>query len=88
MEKATQKQKEIGKVTHFFSNINVAVIKLTKDPLKAGSTIHIKGHSTDLRQRVDSMQIEHEKITEAKKGQEIGLKVKQEIREHDIVYLV
>jgi translation initiation factor IF-2 len=76
---------EIGKITHFFSKIGVAVIELKK-PLKVGDTIAIKGPTTDFEQEVDSMQIEHENVKEAKAGQSIGLKVAERVRETDAVY--
>ncbi len=76
---------EIGKITHFFSKIGVAVIELKK-PLKVGDTIALKGPTTDFEQRVDSMQIEHENVKEAKAGQSIGLKVAERVRETDAVY--
>lgn len=76
---------EIGKITHFFSKIGVAVIELKK-PLKVGDTIAIKGPTTDFEQRVDSMQIEHENVNEAKAGQSIGLRVAERVRETDAVY--
>lgn len=76
---------EIGKITHFFSKICVAVIELKK-PLKVGDTIAIKGPTTDFEQTVDSMQIEHKNVPEAKAGESIGLKVTQRVRETDIVY--
>ena len=76
---------EIGRVTHFFTKINVAVVELTV-PLAVGDRILIKGPTTDLEQVVDSMQIEHENIKRAEAGQSIGLKVKQRVRETDIVY--
>jgi selenocysteine-specific translation elongation factor len=76
---------EIGKITHFFSKIGVAVIELKK-PLKVGDTIAIKGPTTDFEQNVDSMQIEHENVKEAKAGQSIGLKVAERVRETDAVY--
>lgn len=76
---------EIGKITHFFSKIGVAVIELKK-PLKVGDTIAIKGPTTDFEQKVDSMQIEHENVKEAKAGQSIGLKVTERVRETDAVY--
>ncbi|MFH1505375.1 MAG: hypothetical protein ABIE94_00080 [archaeon] len=78
---------EVGKITHYFGHISVAVIQVT-GKLKVGDTIHIKGATTDFTQKVDSMQIEHDKIQEAKKGDDIGMKVKDHVREHDIVYLV
>ncbi len=77
----------IGKVTHYFGNINVAVIKLT-DKLKEGDTIRIVGGETDFNQAVDSMEVEHQKIKEAKKGDSIGLKVAQKVREDYKVFKV
>lgn len=76
---------EIGQITHFFSKINVAVIEL-KEPLQVGDTIAIKGPNTDFEQAVDSMQIEHKNVERAEKGQSIGLKVKDRVRETDKVY--
>lgn len=76
---------EIGRITHFFSKINVAVIEL-KAPLKVGDTIVVKGPTTDFQQVVDSMQIEHENVQTALAGQSIGLKVVQRVRETDAVF--
>lgn len=76
---------EIGRITHFFSKINVAVIEL-KAALSVGDTIAIKGPTTDFEQRVDSMQIEHKDVQRAEPGQSIGLKVMQRVRETDMVY--
>ena len=76
---------EIGKITHFFSKISVAVIEL-KAPLSVGDTIVVKGPNTDFEQVVDSMQIEHNNIQRAEKGQSIGLKVSQRVRETDTVF--
>ena len=76
---------EIGRITHFFSKISVAVIEL-KRPLKVGDTIAVKGPTTDFEQPVDSMQIEHKDVQKAEAGQSIGLKVAQRVRETDIVY--
>jgi len=78
---------EIGKVTHYFTKIGVGVIELSKG-LKVGDVIHIKGATSDFKQKVESMQIEHDKVEEAKAGQSIGLKVKEHAREHDAVYKV
>jgi len=79
--------KEIGKVTHFFSKISVAVIEL-KATLSVGDRIRVQGPTTDFEQTVDSMQIEHENVKTAKAGQSIGLKVKERVREKDTVYKV
>ncbi len=76
---------EIGRITHFFSKINVAVIEL-KAPLKVGDTIVIKGPTTDSQQVVDSMQIEHQNVQTALAGQSIGMKVAQRVRETDAVF--
>jgi putative protease len=78
---------EIGKVTHFFNGISVAVIELT-DKLSVGDTVHIKGATTDFVQKVESMEINHQKVKEAGYGESIGLKVKERVREGDKVYKV
>ncbi len=80
--------KLIGKITHYFGNIDVAVIELS-DVLKAGDTIRIiGGEDTDFTQPVGSMEMEHEKVEKAKKGQSVGLKVDQKVREGYQVYKV
>jgi len=79
--------KLIGKVTHYFGNIGVAVIELS-GKLKAGETIRIIGGETDFTQMVGSMEVEHEKIEEAKKGDSVGLKVEQKVRDGYKVYKV
>jgi putative protease len=76
---------KIGRITHFFSKICVAVIELT-EPLAVGDTIVLKGPTTDFEQVVESMQIEHENVQSAKAGQSIGLKVALRVRENDMVY--
>jgi len=76
---------KIGRVSHFFSKISVAVLDLTA-PLSIGDTIVFKGPNTDFEQVVDSMQIEHKNVQRAEAGQSIGLKVAQRVRETDIVY--
>lgn len=81
-------EKKIGFVSHYFNHIQVAAIEITDGELKVGDTIHIKGHTTDLTQQVDSMQIEHASIQVAKKGDSIGTKVKDHVRQHDEVFLV
>ncbi|MEM2953275.1 MAG: translation elongation factor-like protein [Candidatus Bathyarchaeia archaeon] len=76
---------EVGRITHFFTKISVAVVEL-KAPLAVGDRIVIKGPLTDFEQVVDSMQIEHKNVTRAEAGQSVGLKVAQRVREKDIVY--
>ena len=79
------KEKQIGKITHFFDKISVAVIELMAG-LKVGETIHVVGGNRDFTQTVDSMQVEHESISKAKKGDQVGLEVSQPVREGDKVY--
>ena len=80
-----KEEKLIGKVIHYFGKVGVAVIKL-EDTLKVGDSIRIVGGETDLNQIVDSMEIEHQKVNEAKAGQSVGLKVAQKVREGYKVY--
>jgi len=81
-------EKLIGKITHYFTNIGVGVIEITEGDLKVGDKIHIKGSTSDFEQKVGSIQIEHEKIEKAKKGDAIGLIVDQQVREGDQVYKI
>jgi len=78
----------IGQVNHYFSHIGVAGVMIEAEGLKVGDIIRIEGHSTDVTQQVSSMQLEHEAIKEAKPGQDIGLKVAEHVREHDVVFKV
>ena len=81
------KKKLVGKVTHCFGKIDVAIVKLS-DELSVGDEILIQGRETNFRQKVESMQIEHENIEKAKPGDEIGLKVADIVREKDSVYKI
>jgi len=78
----------IGVVTHYYGHLSVAAIRLESGSLSVGDTIRVLGHTSDFRQRVQSMQIEHQSVTEAGKRQEIGLKVTEQARENDLVYKV
>jgi acyl-CoA hydrolase len=78
---------EIGKVTHYFDHISVAVLALTK-PIKVGDTVHILGHSTDFKQEVTSLQIEHKAITSAKSGDEVAMKVIQVVHPGDKIFQI
>ncbi len=78
---------EIGRVTHYYNHLNVAVLKLT-DSLKLGDMIHILGHVTDLTERVGSMQVNHHTIVWVKPGDDVAIKVYEPVREHDIVFRV
>lgn len=84
---ATSQLQIVGEITHYFPHVAAGVIKLSAS-LKAGDVITIKGHTTNFSQAADSMQIAHVPVTEAKKGDEIGLRVKDRVRIGDIVYKV
>ena len=86
-EKAEKKEELIGKITHYFGKIEVGIVELSKE-LNIGDTIHVKGSTTDFEQKVKSIQIEHEQVEKAKKGDVIGLKVKEKVREGDEVYKI
>ncbi len=81
-------EQEVGKITHYFTNISVATIKITEDTLKIGDTLHIKGNTTDFTQTVESMRIEKDPVEEAKKGDTIGTKVNDRVRDGDVVFKV
>lgn len=84
--KATPKEKVLGKIDHYFDKISVAAIKVT-GPFKVSDIIHVKGHTTDFVQKVASMQINHQEVVSVKRGDDVGLKVREQVRDHDIVYL-
>ena len=81
-------EKKVGEVIKFFGKIGVAAIRLSEGSLKVGDTIHIVGHTTDVTQGVDSMQIESKSVPEAGPGADIGIKVSGRVRENDVVYKV
>ena len=83
-----KKEELIGKVTHYFGKINVGIVEITKGNLATGDKIHVKGSTTDFEQDVDSMQVEHEQVDKAKKGDVIGLKIKEKVRDGDEVYKI
>jgi putative protease len=80
-------EKEIGKITNYFSKIGVAVVELTA-PLQLGDEIHIVGGDRDFQQQVESMQVEHQAIDGADAGQEIAIKLDQKARPNDTVYKI
>jgi translation elongation factor EF-1alpha len=83
----SEELQEVGRVSHFFTKISVAVIELTAT-ISVGDRIRIKGPTTNLEQTIDSMEIEHEKVQRAEAGQSIGMKVKDRVRETDVVYKI
>uniref|UniRef100_A0A7V3PSB3 Translation elongation factor-like protein n=1 Tax=candidate division WOR-3 bacterium TaxID=2052148 RepID=A0A7V3PSB3_UNCW3 len=79
---------KVGVITHYFGKIGVAVVKATDGPIAVGDTIHIKGHSTDHQQVVESLQIEHQPVSRIEIGQEAGMKVSARVHELDQVFKV
>lgn len=81
-------EKEIGYVSNYFSKISVAAVEITDGTLSVGDTLHFKGHTTDFQTKIESMQIEHQSVSQAQKGDSIGLKVSEKVRKEDKVYKV
>jgi putative protease len=81
-------EKEIGFVSNYYSKISVAAVELTEGSVSEGDTLHFSGHSTDFQSKVESMQVEHGSVSEAKKGESIGLKVSERVRKGDKVFKV
>jgi len=77
----------VGRITHYFSRLGVAVLELSGE-LKTGDTILIQGHTTDLTQHVESMEVEHHKILTAGPGMDVAIQVPEPVREGDKVYKV
>ena len=88
VEEPAENEEAVGTVTHYYSHLGVAIIQINKDRLKTGDTIHIKGHTTDFNQKIESIEYEHRRVEDACAGQSIGVKVIDHTREHDIVYRV
>ena len=82
------KENYIGSISNYFSNISVVAFEIESGKLKVCDTVHIKGYTTDITETVSSIQIEHELIETAKKGDDIGIKVSQKVRGGDKVFVV
>jgi len=78
---------KVGTITHYYDKIGVAVIEVLS-PLKVGDKIKISGHDKEFEQVISSMQVEHQNIEQAKKGEAVGMKVDQPVKEGDEVYKV
>jgi translation elongation factor EF-1alpha len=80
-------ENHIGRVTHYFKRIGVAVLDLSGG-LKVGDVVHVKGHTTDFTQQVESMEIEHQKVQSVGPGADVALKVIEHVQKGDAVYKV
>ena len=79
-------EERVGTVTHYYGLLSVAAVRMESGSLRMGDTIHVVGRTSDFHQRVESMQVEHEAVSEVRAGQEFGLKVTGHARENDVVY--
>ncbi len=79
---------KVGEVTHYFPHVNAAAVKVLKGGINVGDQLYIKGHTTDFKEKVNSVQLDHVSIETSKKGQEIGLLVKSRVRIGDSVYRI
>lgn len=79
---------KIGEVTHYFPKVKAAAVKILKNSLKLGDEIYARGHTTDFRETVNSIQLDRTPKTEGLKGEEIGLLVKSRVRIGDTIYKI
>ena len=85
----TAEEQRIGVVTHYYSHLSVVAMQLEPGTtLRVGDVIHIRGHTTDFTQKVESLEVNHAPVTEVGTNDDFGLKVVEHAREHDIVYKV
>lgn len=81
-------EEEVGRVSNYFSRIGVAAIEITNGTLKVGDSIRIKGVKTDFTQMIGSMEIDRQPVEMAQKGSSVGIKVKDRVRQNDVVFKV
>ena len=81
-------EEKIGFVSNYFSKISVAAVEITDKTVSVGDTLHFLGHTTDFESKVHSIEIEHKSVTEAKKGDSVGVKVSEKVRRGDKVYKI
>ena len=81
-------EERIGIVSHYYSHPSVATLKLESGTLRVGDVIHIRGHTTDFSQKVESLEVNHAPVTEVGPNDDFGLKVVEHVREHDVVFKV
>lgn len=79
---------QIGKVTHYYDKLGVAVVEVMSQPLKVGDTVKISGHDKEFTQKIESLQVEHNQVTELKSGESGGMKVNEKVQPGDMLYLV
>ena len=82
------KEGKIGLVSNYFGKISVAAVEITDGTVSLGDTLHFLGHTTNFESKVASMQIEHKSVTEAKRGDSVGIKISETVRRGDKIYKV
>ena len=80
-----KKVKPIGKVTHYYAHIKVAIVKFNAK-VKTGTELYFKGATTDFKEVAKSMQLDHKPVATAQPKKQIGIKLKKRVREGDLVY--
>ena len=85
---STTEERSVGIVIQYFAKPEVAAIQLTEGEIKVGDTLRFKGATTNFEQKIESMQIDHVPVQNAKAGQSVGIKVKERVRQHDKVFIV
>ena len=78
-------EEKVGVVTDYYAKIGVAAIRLADGALQVGDTIRVRGHTTDVTQAVESLQVEHQPVQRAERGSEVAVKVRERVRKHDEV---
>jgi putative protease len=81
-------EKKVGVVVKFFAKPSVAAIEVTDGNIRQGDTLRYKGHTTDFTDQVGSIEVDNQPIEEAKAGDLIGVKVKERVRENDLIYKI
>ncbi len=81
-------EEEIGEIDHYFNHLHVAGIWVKNGKLKMGDRIHIRGHTTNLEETISSMQLDHHDVSQAARGEHVGIPVHEKVRMHDRVYII
>lgn len=78
---------QIGKITHYYDKIGVAVVEVVNQPIKLGDMVKISGHDNEFTQKITSLQVEHNQFNEVSPGQSCGVKMDQKVKPGDQLYL-
>jgi len=76
----------IGRVTHYFAKARATALMIERDGIRVGDTLYFKGHTTNFKQTVESLQIDRKPVPQAEPGEEVGIRVRSRTREHDLVF--